>query len=245
MKKLKNTTTIDPRILEIASKITAKRPKVVVDHIIKNGFITTEELEQKYGYKHPPRAARDVREQGLPLETFRVKASDGRSIGAYRFANPDEIINNRIGGRQIFSKEFKELLIKQDGEKCGICNGQFEHRYLQIDHRIPYEVAGDVSDQENRPEDFMLVCGTCNRKKSWSCEQCVNWQTNKDQSKCKTCYWASPHQYQHLAGKNIGRVEIIFEAENNALYETIKAQSNSSGKPIHELLIELLKKSIK
>ena len=67
--------------------VTKKRPKTVIDHILKHGFVTTEELKQM-GYEHAPRAARDVREQGIPLETFRVKDSNGRSIAAYRFGNP-------------------------------------------------------------------------------------------------------------------------------------------------------------
>jgi len=53
---------VPPELLEYISKITAKRPRTVLDHILKYGYITTEELTQKYGYSHPPRAARDVRE---------------------------------------------------------------------------------------------------------------------------------------------------------------------------------------
>ena len=52
------------------SKIKNKRARIVIDHILKNGFITTEDLEKEYGYSHPPRAARDVRETGIPLETL-------------------------------------------------------------------------------------------------------------------------------------------------------------------------------
>ena len=47
----------------LLKKVQGKRSKIVVNHILKYGKITTEELESKYGYKHPPRAARDVREQ--------------------------------------------------------------------------------------------------------------------------------------------------------------------------------------
>ena len=71
-------------IIDKLNAVTAKRPRTVIQHILKHGFVTTEELENLYGYKHAPRAARDVREQGIPLEMFRVKSSDGRSIGAYR-----------------------------------------------------------------------------------------------------------------------------------------------------------------
>jgi hypothetical protein len=46
--------------------VTNKRARIVIDHILEHGFITTEELETQYGYKHPPRAARDVRGQGIP-----------------------------------------------------------------------------------------------------------------------------------------------------------------------------------
>jgi hypothetical protein len=52
--------------LELCASVTGKRPKTVIDHILKHGHITTEELKNKYGYDHPPRAARDVRELGIP-----------------------------------------------------------------------------------------------------------------------------------------------------------------------------------
>ena len=73
--------------IEKLRSVTAKRPKTVIYHILKNGFVTTEELKD-LGYAHAPRAARDVRELGIPLETFRVKGSDGKSIAAYRFGTP-------------------------------------------------------------------------------------------------------------------------------------------------------------
>ncbi|WP_369334486.1 helix-turn-helix domain-containing protein [Candidatus Thiosymbion oneisti] len=50
--------------------VEAKRPKTVIDHILKHGQITTEELKDTYGYNHPPRATRDVREQGIPIKTL-------------------------------------------------------------------------------------------------------------------------------------------------------------------------------
>ena len=55
--------------LDLIRSVTSKRPKTVIDHILKNEFITTEELKNLYGYNHPPRAVRDVREHGIPIET--------------------------------------------------------------------------------------------------------------------------------------------------------------------------------
>ena len=63
--------------IDLIESITNKRPRIVIDHIIEHGFITTEDLEKTYGYSHPPRAARDVREAGIPLETFKIKSSSG------------------------------------------------------------------------------------------------------------------------------------------------------------------------
>lgn len=77
--------------LDRLKAVTAKRAKTVIDHILKHGRITTEELKMLYGYDHPPRAARDVREQGIPLETFRISDSQGKNIAAYRFADPATI----------------------------------------------------------------------------------------------------------------------------------------------------------
>lgn len=58
--------------IDLCQSVTAKRPKTVINHILEYGFITTEELKVRYGYNHPPRAVRDVREHGIAIETFRV-----------------------------------------------------------------------------------------------------------------------------------------------------------------------------
>ena len=34
--------------LKLAKSITNKRAKIVIDHILKHGFITTEDLEKTY-----------------------------------------------------------------------------------------------------------------------------------------------------------------------------------------------------
>ena len=96
--------------LEYVNSITNKRAKVVIDHILNNGFITTEDLETTYGYSHPPRAARDVREAGIPLETFKVKSNNNKSIAAYRFGDVTKLQKNRVAGRIVFPKELKKQL---------------------------------------------------------------------------------------------------------------------------------------
>ena len=65
-----------PSFLKLIENVQQKRARTVLDHILEHGHVTTEELKDLYGYNHPPRAARDVREQGIPLETFRVAGTD-------------------------------------------------------------------------------------------------------------------------------------------------------------------------
>ncbi len=100
--------------LQLCHSVTAKRPKAVIDHILQYDFITTEDLKETYGYNHPPRAARDVREHGIPLETFRVVGSDGRKIAAYRFGDISKARFSRLSGRTDLSKQIKDELVRNE-----------------------------------------------------------------------------------------------------------------------------------
>jgi len=102
-----------PEFLKLLKSVVAKRPKTVIDHILKHGQITTEELKDTYGYNHPPRAIRDVREQGIPVITFRVTGSDGRKIAAYKFGDPSEVRATQLSGRTAFSSNLKDALIEK------------------------------------------------------------------------------------------------------------------------------------
>src|SRR5256885_1341710 len=101
-------TKYPKEFLEHIKSITNKRATIVIDHIMKHGFITTEDLESTYGYNHPPRAARDVREAGIPLVTFTVKSKGGKSIAAYKLGDITKLQLNRVAGRILFPKEFKK-----------------------------------------------------------------------------------------------------------------------------------------
>ena len=80
------------KFLDLLESVTAKRPKTVIQHILQHGYVTSEELKNTYGYNHPPRAVRDVREYGIPLVTYRVTGSDGRKIAAYKFGNGNSVV---------------------------------------------------------------------------------------------------------------------------------------------------------
>jgi len=198
--------------LDKLNAVTAKRPKTVIQHILEHGFVTTEELEQLYGYKHAPRAARDVRELGIPLEMYRVKSSDGRSIGAYRFGDPASAGNavSKTAGRTALSKALKKALVEKFGAKCFIYLQPMDEKVLQVDHRIPYEIGGE--QDESDLDCFMLLCPSANRAKSWTCEHCPNWE-NKNVEFCMKCFWAHPENYSHIACKEQRQIIITFTGD--------------------------------
>ena len=173
-----------PKLSKAARKalaaVTGKRARIVVDHIRKYGSITTDDLKEKYGYDHPPRAIKDVSDQGIPLLKSIVRKKDGKRMAEYRFGDFDNLRVGRIGGRANFPKAFKQALVVEYGKRCCLCIAPLLPRYLQIDHRIPYEVAGDGVAETLDVKDYMLVCGSCNRAKSWSCEHCPNGCDAKD-----------------------------------------------------------------
>lgn len=232
--------SIDPKLLAAAKKVTAHRAKVVIDHIIEHGYITTEDLKETYGYNHPPRAAGDVRDQGIPLETFKVKGSDGRSIGAYRFGDPSQIEDGKLGGRKVLPKQLKKELIEQFGARCAISTEQYDESHLQIDHRIPYRISGDEGTDRN-PADFMLLSGAAQRQKSWACEHCQNFLIQKDLATCQTCYWAFPESFTHVAMKQERRVDLTFSGQDVDTFQTLEKRAKDNGSSIQDEIKKLIK----
>jgi len=222
-------TSLDEVMLALCLSVTAKRPRVVIDHILEHGIITTEELSDLYGYDHAPRAIRDVRENGIPLITHNVTSpKTGRRMGAYTFDDISKIKAGRLGGRIAFSKKFKQELLELYGSRNTITGELLNERYLQIDHRVPYEVSGDVAISLN-PNDFMLLDASSNRAKSWSCEQCDNFLKKHDPQICKTCFWASPESYLHIAETQSRRVELVWAGDDVKLFERLSIAAKNAG----------------
>ena len=236
---------VDPRILEICKQITAKRPRVVLDHILEHGQITTAELRDLYGYDHPPRAARDVRELGIPLETLRVTNPEtGRQIGAYRFGDTSQIRRGRVEGRRAFPKAFKGDLVARYGARDAITREPVDARYLQIDHRVPYEIAGDGVHDQSALAEYMLLDASSQRAKSWSCEQCSNWLQEHDPEVCRSCFWAFPEEYSHVAGEQVRRVHIEWRGAEVAAFDRLRIRAEREDTTVAALLKQLARRLV-
>ena len=92
---------ISDELLARIQAVTAKRPRTVLDHILEHGYITTDDLKELYGYNHPPRAARDVRELGIPLKTVWV-VINGRRLASYQLDIDSKVDAAKTRGRRPF-----------------------------------------------------------------------------------------------------------------------------------------------
>jgi len=178
------------------------------------------------------------------LETFRITGTHGRKIGAYKFGDPAKITGGKLGGRKAWPKNFKNQLVEIYGARCAICFTEYEPRYLQIDHCVPYEVGGDPEGDLD-PSDYMLLCGSCNRAKSWSCEHCKNWEKDHLATVCKTCYWVSPGNHAHIALLLIRRLDITWTGEEVPEYDRLVKLSKHARKKLPEFVKDALRDTIR
>jgi hypothetical protein len=88
----------------------------------------------------------------------------------------------------------------------------------------------------------MLVCGSCNRAKSWSCEHCANWQNEKSSQVCLKCYWANPENYVHVALREVRRTDILWDENEVELYEKLKESAVQNQFPIPEYVKKVIEK---
>lgn len=213
-------------LVQRIKSITNKRARVVLDRLVKKGSITTTEL-QAAGYDHPPRAARDVVELGIALKRVTVKRKDGRRIASYVFDERE--LDPLKTGRVVLAKKEREAIVQRGGAKCGFCGCKSN---LQVDHRIPYEVAGESQRYETDP--YQVLDGSCNRKKSWDCEHCKNWSELKAIETCKSCYWASPDAYTHVAMRPERRIDIVWTGDEVRSLEALEAAARRAGRSVGE-----------
>ena len=219
----------------LALKTASIRPLRVIWECMINGEASTELLTEKYGYNQPPRAARDVRELGFNLETFSGRTSDGRRMAIYKLS---ELKNfQRKSARKAFSKNEKDLLVEKYGNTCYFCSQKLLSNELQIDHRVPFEVAGNSEHDSGNTDALILLCASCNRSKSWSCEQCSNFK-HKEIAACKSCYWCDPNEYSHVRMKKRLVINIVFDEKQL----NIDSFSKFSKSDIEQIVLRSLTK---
>lgn len=239
-----NTTESSDKVREYAKKalkngVLSKRAQKVVKILLDRGSITTKDINE-LGYNHPPRAIRDVRDAGIPLDTKMINISNKR-MAQYIFGKESDINEHMLHGRTTFPKSFKKNLLAIQGNRCAICNQKFDEQYLQIDHRVPYKYNGDSVKLSEK--DYMLLCAECNRKKDRATEigcskTCF---TTNDPKIIRSCFWASPEKYTHICMQPIRRVDITWFKDEVAEYDKLEEKAKKSKLTIQNLIKDILK----
>ena len=147
-------------------------------------------------------------------------------------------------GRKQFSKAFKAELLEQTGSRCAICLTEYDKKYLQIDHRVPYQVAGETLPAQRNTDDYMLLCRSCNRAKSWSREHCPNWLELKFVEVCRSCYWVSPDAYKHIALQVTRRLEIVWTEQEVETFEQLRGKAEAAQETMPEYVKSIVKQHL-
>jgi hypothetical protein len=239
---------IDPKIRALAERVIRegknKRAVAALKAMLKHGSVSTDDLND-LGYNHPPRAIGDVRDAGVPVITgSAISARTGRRMAVYSFGDSSNIQEGRVGGRSAFPKAFKQALLARYGSIDCITGAKLDERVLQIDHRIPYRVAGDAGLEGRNVESYMLLDASSQRAKSWSCEHCPN-MLARSVAVCETCFWAHPEGYEHIATKHIRRTDIAWEGSDVAVHDRFKAKVEKQGCTVAEALREMARQKAK
>lgn len=238
--------SIDPKIRAMVERHLAAEPNSraskALRALLANGSVTTDDLNG-LGYNHPPRAIGDVRDAGIPVVTERARTPDGKAMARYRLGRAEDIQGDRHAGRSVLPRAFKaDLLIRYGSADC-ITGAKLDPRVLQVDHRVPYRVAGDAGMAERDTSAYMLLDASSQRAKSWSCEHCHNYLNLRDPAVCRTCFWAYPEDYQHIAMQPIRRTDVVWKDEDVLVHDRLKETADREGIPMSELLLRLARGS--
>ncbi len=232
---------IDPVVRQIAeayvTRVKRGRAVKAIVAMLEHGSITTDQLKEM-GYEHPPRAIGDVKDNGIPVVKKMEVSKTGRRMARYFLGSAGNIRDGQTG-RTNFSKKFRQQLLATYGSRDVITGAVHDPRSLQIDHRVPFRVSGDAGLATDDIAAFMLLDGKSQRQKSFSCEQCRNFQSLSDPDICRTCFWAFPENYSHVAMQELRRVDIVWQSDEVRDFDAIKARAKQEGRSVAEYMKKL------
>lgn len=88
----------------------------------------------------------------------------------------------------------------------------------------------------------MLLCGSCNRAKSWSCEHCENWRSIYDSGTCLTSMWGSPERYSHIALDERRWIQINWNGSESTAYERLRQEALNLGISLEDYIKTIIER---
>lgn len=200
-------------------QVASARACFVRDQILRNRSVTTSEIAKEYN--HPPRAAGDLSDAGIPLRTERTKDASGSSVVRYTF-DPQSFEEQRENrGTQPARETFLP------GRRCALCPSgvSLKWRLLQVDHRVPFSRVRNKAANLEGDAAFQALCPSHNAEKREACAKC---KCSEDE--CRSCYYAYPEKYTHIGGQ-IHRVLTVVATSDGALtaLSKVAAQAEQLG----------------
>jgi hypothetical protein len=223
---------------KLIPKLKSARARKALKYILENGSVSTYELA-KMGYGHPPRAAQDLKEAGVALKTTypRKHPETGNRMGSYVLNAEKPITEDNFSGRGALPKNLEQELYDHYGVSCNLDAYDHGKRSLQADHRIPYAVSGDPEGFD--VDDWQILCGSHQRKKSYECENCPNY-AEKDVDVCRSCFWAFPEDYTHIATRPVKRLDLTWGEERMHIYDKVEEYATKNGFTVREAVHQLI-----
>ncbi len=219
--------------VELVYPYATKRAKWAIDELLSNGSLTSSEMLE-FGHMHPARVICDVRDQGIPVETTTI-FEQGKRYASYKLGKAKDINRAKFGGRKTIPTCIKHILVARNGMQCQLSKATLQSTDLEVDHRIPFALAGEPKHPKC-PSNYMLLSRSMQMKKSKECAGCPNLKKLNSVDNCNECYWASPEHYTHKAMRQEQVTSINWTDKDAISLAKIRELALSHGLSVESLI---------
>jgi hypothetical protein len=202
----------------------SKRGNFVRDTMLTKGSVTRWDM---LGAGYDPVAVCDLTSLGVTVSTKMI-SEKGKSSMEYTL-NPQAFID-RAESRMFMTPKERRRFFRSYGCKCLTCSLTLDPRSLQVDHRIPFILVGNSLVKLEGYSALKPACPSCNSTREDICRECIKKRgTNHEVLECRTCYWAYPENYTHIAGTHRSLILVASTRDDPSKLEQVREFALSIG----------------
>lgn len=221
------------------------RAKAAADLLMEKGVITKYDFEETHvPVSQAPRAIRDLKDHGIPIETLRkISVPQAKTkVNRYTLGSIDNINTSMRYGRMYDPTGMKEKLAKLHGDVCVFCGKKLTAKDRELDHKLPVNIFGDLSPVERlNPDNYQLVCRGCNRLKREATSHGAFDDQREGMDIVKQNYWYDPVQYRKNRDDRLYAHNVIVwnTSKDIQAYKQISQYAKDSSKSFQEALKDI------